>query len=141
MRAEGCHPRAVRTGHQVSSPFHQEVFENVRNQLAGFRALALVGLDGEIGEHEIADSSVNSETLSEFATMLRIAEYTSESTAAGELTEMSWTADRWLVLARRVSEESFLILASEPGLQVGFARYLLRTAAWELRPQFERARS
>ncbi len=85
------------------------------------------------------DSTLDPETLSEFATILRIAQHTSEDTAAGQLSEMSWTADRSLVLARRVSGESFLILAGDPGLRVGFAWYLLRRAAWELRPQFEKA--
>ncbi len=124
---------------QVPTPLCQEVFESVSKQLAGFRALALVGLDGAIGEQVIADPTLNAEALSEFATILRIAQHTCENTEAGQLAEMSWTADRWLVLARRISGERFLILAGEPGLRVGFARYLLRRAAWELRPQFEKA--
>ena len=123
---------------QVPNPLFQEVFESVRTQLEGFRALALVGLDGGIGEQEIADSTLNSDTLSEFATILRISQHICETTAAGQLTEMSWTADRWVVVARRVSAETFLILAGEPGLRVGFARYLLRRAAWDVRPQFEK---
>ena len=123
---------------QVPNSLFQEVFESVSTQLEGFRALAFVGLNGEIGEQVIADSTLNSDTLSEFATILRISQHICETTAAGQLTEMSWTADRWVVIARRVSAETFLILAGEPGLKVGFARYLLRGAAWDLRPQFEK---
>ena len=123
----------------MASPLFQEVSESVRKQLKGFQALALVSLDGGVVEQLTADSTLNPDTLSEFATILRIAQHTSEDTAAGQLTEMSWTADRSLVLARRVAGESFLILAGEPELRLGFARYLLRRAAWELRPQFEKA--
>ena len=123
----------------MPNPLFQEVFESVRTQLAGFRALALVSLDGGVVEQVIADPVLNPDTLAEFATILRIAQHTSEDTAAGQLTEMSWTAERCLVLVRRVSGESFLILAGEPKLRGGFARYLLRRAAWELRPQFEKA--
>ena len=100
--------------------------------------MALVSLDGSIVEEVITDPALDPDTLSEFATLLRIAQHTSEDTAAGQLTETSWTADRSLVLARRASPETFLILVGEPGLRIGFARYLLRRAAWELRPQFEK---
>jgi len=123
----------------VLSPLFQEVFDSVRTQLEGFRALALVSEDGGVIEKVFADSTLNPDTLFEFATILRIAQHTSEDTASGQLTEMSWTASRCLVLARRVSGGSFLILAGEPGLRVGFARYLLRRATWELRPQLENA--
>ena len=95
----------------MASPLFQEVSESVRKQLKGFQALALVSLDGGVVEQLTADSTLNPDTLSEFATILRIAQHTSEDTAAGQLTEMSWTADRSLVLARRVAGESFLILA------------------------------
>ena len=121
------------------SPLFQEVFDSVRTQLEGFRAFALVGEDGVVIEKVSADSTLDPETLFEFATILRIAQHTSEATANGQLTEMSWTASRCLMLAHRVSGGSFLILAGEPGLRVGFARYLLRRAAWELRPQLENA--
>ncbi len=122
---------------QVPSPVFQEVFESVRDQLEGFRVLALVGLDGLIIEQGIVDATLNRETLSEFATILRITKHTCESTAAGQLSEMCWIADRWLVVTQRVSGERFLILVTEPGPRFGFARFLLRRAAWELRPQID----
>ena len=116
-----------------------EVSETVREEVPGFRALALVSLDGGLTEHDIADQSLPPDILSEFATLIRIAHHASEDTRNGELLETFWTADRSIVLARRVTADSFLILVGEPELRTGFARYVLRRAAWQLRPQFESA--
>ena len=93
-----------------------EVSETVREGIPGFRALALVSLDGGLTEHNIADPSLTPDILSEFATLIRIAHHTSEDTRSGELLETSWTADRSVVLARRVTADSFLILVGEPEL-------------------------
>ena len=122
-----------------ATSFFYEVCRTVREEIPGFRALALVALDGGLREHDIADPSLTPDTLSEFATLLRIVHHTSEDTRTGELVETSWTADRSIVLARRVTSDSFLILVGEPELRTGFARYVLRRAAWQLRPQFESA--
>ena len=77
----------------MPNPLFQEVFESVRTQLAGFRALALVSLDGGVVEQVIADPALNPDTLAEFATILRIAQHTPPRTPQrGQLVEMSWTA-------------------------------------------------
>ena len=123
----------------VTRSFFHEVAESLRTPLYGFRGLALVGLDGNVLEQATNDFSVGPETLSEFATLLRIAQHTAEDTAAGPLLETSWTTEGILVLAHRVSAESFLILVCRPDERTGFARYLLRRAAWRLRPQLHSA--
>ena len=121
------------------SSLFQEVCESVRQKLGGFRALALVSLDGRIVAEVVEDRTLDPETLLEYATLLRIAHRTSEDTRAGELSEICWTSEQGVVLMRRVSHDSFLTLVGGPGLRTGLGRYLLRRAAWRLRPQFERA--
>ena len=111
----------------------------VRDEVGAFRALAFVSLDGRIEESIIDDRVLDPESLSEFATLLRIAERTSEDAGTGGLEEMSWVADRSAVLTRRVSTDHYLILVLEPGVASAQARYVLRRAAWRLRPEIEKA--
>jgi predicted regulator of Ras-like GTPase activity (Roadblock/LC7/MglB family) len=120
----------------MSTVLH-EAFEEISSQLSGCRALAVVGLDGGIDAQHMSDPSFEPDSLSEIVTLLRIAEHTSEDTRAGRLLETSWTTEGALILARRVSDGNFLILLGDPELQMGFARYLLRRAAWQLRPQLQ----
>ena len=109
-----------------------EVAESLRQKVAGFRALAFVGLDGNIEDISIADEDFSTEALPEFATLFRIAQRTSEDTATGELSEMSWKSDRTIVLMSRVSDDSFLILFGTDEVRIGLARYVLRHACRRL---------
>ncbi len=111
----------------------------VREAVGAFRALALVSLDGSIEESIVDDRELDPECLTEFATLLRIAERTSEDAGTGGLEELSWVADRSIVLSRRVSTQHYLILVLEPGVRSAEARYVLRREAGRLRPEIEKA--
>ena len=119
----------------MTIPVYSEIFEGIQKQLEGLRALGIASLDSGIVEQVIADPSLDAGILSELATLLRIAQFTSETTDTGRLVETSWTAESSVILAHRVSPDNFLILVGRAELQLGFARYVLRKAAWQLRPQ------
>jgi predicted regulator of Ras-like GTPase activity (Roadblock/LC7/MglB family) len=115
----------------------EEASDRLRRKVSGFRALAMVSLDGSITDHVSADASVDSEMLEEFATLLRIAYRTSEDARAGELRETCWISDQCTVLTRRVSDDTFLIFVGAPQVLTGLARYVLKQAAWQLHIQLE----
>ncbi len=121
----------------MSNALFREISERVRNKISGFQALALVSVDGNIVDQVAVDPVVDAEALAEYATLLRIADHTAEDTGTGELSETAWVADRSLVLTRRISPDNFLILVADPDTQTGQARYVLRQAAWRLRPAVE----
>ena len=123
----------------MSNALFREISERVRDKISGFRALALVSIDGGIVDQFAVDPSVDAEALAEYATLLRIADHTAEDTGTGELSETAWVADRTLVLTRRISPDNFLILVADPDTQTGQARYALRQAVWRLRPAVEEA--
>jgi predicted regulator of Ras-like GTPase activity (Roadblock/LC7/MglB family) len=113
------------------SPF-DEISDGVRGKIPGFRALAFVGLDGNIEDLTIADPEFSTEALPEFAMLFRIAHRTSEDTRTGELSEMTWKSDRSIVVMSRVSDDSFLILFGTDEVRTGQARYVLRNACRRL---------
>ena len=121
----------------MTNPVFQEMSERVRDKVRGFRALAVVSLDGIILDQVVVHPVVDAEALSEYATLLRIADRTSQDTRMGELMETVWIADRSVALTRRVSSDSFLILVADPDVPTGQARYALKQAARRLRPEFE----
>jgi predicted regulator of Ras-like GTPase activity (Roadblock/LC7/MglB family) len=122
---------------QMPRSILEEVSESFQSKIPGFRAIAMVNLDGSITDHVSVDPGVDNEMLAEFATLVRIADRTSEDAASGELFETSWISDQSTILTRRISEQSFLIFVGEPLLLTGLARYLLRQAAWQLHAELE----
>ena len=121
----------------MTNPVFQEMSERVRDKVRGFRALAVVSLDGIILDQVVIHPVVDDEALSAYATLLRISDRTSQDTRMGELMETVWIADRSVALTRRVSSDSFLVLVSDPDVSTGLARYALKQAARRLRTEFE----
>ena len=124
---------------QASSTLLRDVSEQIDARIRGFRALALVNLDGNISEYVSVVSNVNEETFSEYVTLLRIADRTSADARTGRLLEASWVSDQSTVLSRRVSAGTFLIFIGEPAISTGLARYTLRQTAGQLQPLLETA--
>jgi predicted regulator of Ras-like GTPase activity (Roadblock/LC7/MglB family) len=121
----------------MTNPVFQEMSERVRDKVRGFRALAVVSLDGIILDQVVIHPVVDDEALSEYATLLRISDRTSQDTRMGELMETVWIADRSVALTRRVSSDSFPVLVSDPDVSTGLARYALKQVARRLRTEFE----
>lgn len=120
----------------MSTLLFDDVFRQVR-EASGFRALALVRLDGRIEAVEVSDPEFDSEVLAEFATLLRIAYSTSEDTPEGGLSEMSWKSNRSTVLMSRVTADRFLVFFGTGATETGRVRYRLRREARRLSLKLE----
>lgn len=112
---------------------YRDVFERIRSNTPGMRAVAVVGLDGAVVGQLVSDPTLNLESLSaEYATLFRIAWRTSEDTGAGEVFEFVLVADKSTIIAQKISSESYLILIIDAAAQLGRARYELKKGAWTL---------
>jgi predicted regulator of Ras-like GTPase activity (Roadblock/LC7/MglB family) len=111
----------------------REVIGQLRTNVAGTKAIVLIGPDGVILEHLAIDPFFDVETFtSEYATLLRIAHRTSEDMGSGSLTEHIAISDRTVTVARCFASEFYLILVSNIQDQIGRARYELKRAAFYL---------
>jgi predicted regulator of Ras-like GTPase activity (Roadblock/LC7/MglB family) len=108
----------------------QEIMEG----LDGARGIALVGMDGIVVEEQKRDSRLDLQTLgAEWCGILRQAEKGILSGEAGRMEEVSVAAEKTVIVARRIHEGYFLLLAIEKDGNFGKGRYLLRKAETALR--------
>lgn len=113
---------------EVAPPL-AHVREELFNPIEKVRALVLIGLDGGVVDQLVRDPTLRSETLMEFATLLRIADRASRDAGSPGLSETTWTSGDGTVLSCRVDGDRFLLLFGEPGLPASRVRYLLRQAS------------
>ena len=107
-----------------------EIFDQIRNSVAGIRAIVVLGADGGVPAHFAAAPDFEVEAFaSEYVMLLRIASRTSEDVSSGKLNEHIAISERTLTIARRFDGNSFLIVISDSHDQVGRARYEIRRAA------------
>jgi predicted regulator of Ras-like GTPase activity (Roadblock/LC7/MglB family) len=107
----------------------EDASEVLRKDIDGVRALMIVSLAGHIESQVVLDASIDSEVLSEFATLIRIACRTSVDSGMGDLLETTWTCKGGTVLSRHVDAERFMVLVGGPTLRTSLARYVLRQTA------------
>ena len=110
----------------------REVIHQLRSNVAGTRAIVLIGPDGML-DHLAVDPTFDLEGFaSEYAMLLRIARRTSEDTGSGYLTEHVSVSDHSITVARCFASDYYLVLVSDVQDQIGRARYELKRAAWYL---------
>ena len=108
----------------------REAVGSLRSQVAGVKAIILIGLDGEVLDYFVADPAFDIGTfVAEYTTLLRIASRTSEDTGSGELREHISVSERTMAFARAVPSGAYLVLVSDARALVGRVRYELRMAA------------
>jgi predicted regulator of Ras-like GTPase activity (Roadblock/LC7/MglB family) len=108
----------------------REAVSSLRSEVAGVKAIILIGLDGEVLDYFVADPAFDIGTfVAEYTTLLRIASRTSEDTGSGELREHISVSERTIAFARAIPSGSYLVLISDAGALVGRVRYELRMAA------------
>jgi predicted regulator of Ras-like GTPase activity (Roadblock/LC7/MglB family) len=108
----------------------REAVTALRSEVSGVKAIILIGLDGLVLEHFVADPTFDIGTfIAEYTTLLRIASRTSEDTGSGELREHISVSERTMAFARAIPSGAYLVLISDARALVGRVRYELRMAA------------
>lgn len=112
-----------------------DVLNRLRKKIPAIQAVILAGPTGPI-ESILEDPALNLETVvGEYATLLRIADRTSEDTGAGHLIENIAVSENSIMIARSLSSNHFLIVLFRSREQIGRVRYELKQAAWEIQGQ------
>ena len=109
------------------------------DHIEGCAAGAILGIDGILIEryvHELAPPMDIELVATEFTTLLRRSMRTASDTDLGELREMVLATDQMTFLARPITAEYFLLLALNPGGNIGRARFELRKAQLTLETEF-----
>jgi predicted regulator of Ras-like GTPase activity (Roadblock/LC7/MglB family) len=113
----------------------RNILESLRNKVPGTQAVILAGPDA-ILDFILENAALDIEAVaSEYATLLRIADRTSEDTGGGNLVEHIVVSEKSIVIARSVSRHHFLVLLLAAQDQIGRARYELKQAAFEFQRQ------
>lgn len=108
-------------------------------RIDGCGAVVLLGLDGIPIERRVIDldPSLDIELIAtEFATLVRKGQRTAGDTGLGDLNEMVLATDRVSFLLRPITSEYFVMLALNPGANLGRARFELRKAQLAMEAEF-----
>jgi predicted regulator of Ras-like GTPase activity (Roadblock/LC7/MglB family) len=112
---------------------------DITDRIEGCAASAILGIDGILIERHIRDLDPLLDidlVATEFTTLLRRSMRTASDTDLGDLREMVLATDRMAFLIRPITSEYFLLLALNPGGNVGRARFELRKAQLSLEAEF-----
>lgn len=111
----------------------------IANRIEGCAAVMILGIDGIPIERHVQhmDASLDVEMIAtEFTTLVRRSMRTAADTELGELREMLLATDSMTFLLRPITSEYFLLLALNPGGNVGRARFELRKAQLAMEIEF-----
>ena len=116
-----------------------DTLTQITDRIEGSAGTIILGIDGILIERYVRDldPSLDLDLIAtEFTTLLRRSMRTASDTELGELQEMVFVADRLTFLFRPITPEYFLVLALNPGGNVGRARFELRKAQLALESEF-----
>jgi predicted regulator of Ras-like GTPase activity (Roadblock/LC7/MglB family) len=111
----------------------------IADQVEGCAGATILGIDGILIERvtRTMDPALDLELIAtEFTTLLRRSTRTAADTGLGELSEIVFVTDLMTFLIRPITTEYFLLLALNPGGNVGRARFELRKAQLALESEF-----
>ena len=116
-----------------------DALTTIANRIEGCAAVMILGIDGIPIERHIQhlDEPLDIDTIAtEFTTLVRRSMRTAADTDLGELREMVLATDAMTFLVRPITSEYFLLLALNPGGNVGRARFELRKAQLSMEIEF-----
>jgi predicted regulator of Ras-like GTPase activity (Roadblock/LC7/MglB family) len=111
----------------------------IADRVEGCAAAIILGIDGIVIERvtRSMDPALDLELIvTEFTTLLRRSARTAADTGLGDLAEMVFMTDLMTFLIRPITTEYFLLLALNPGGNVGRARFELQRAQLALEGEF-----
>jgi predicted regulator of Ras-like GTPase activity (Roadblock/LC7/MglB family) len=115
----------------------REHLEQVCRDVDGAIACSLMGVDGiEVDTHldaRAAGAELDLKSLLvEYSAVFRSAREAAAAHEAGGVAEVAISTDKITAVARQVSPEYFMVVALQPGGNLGKARFLLRVTAPKL---------
>jgi predicted regulator of Ras-like GTPase activity (Roadblock/LC7/MglB family) len=116
-----------------------DTLTDVIDRIEGCAAVVILGIDGIPIERQVADldPSLDIDLIAtEFTTLMRRSMRTASDTELGELREMIFVTDLMTFLLRPITSEYFLLMALNPGGNVGRARYELRKTQLAMEAEF-----
>lgn len=108
-------------------------------RIEGCAAVIILGIDGIPIERQIGDLDPTIDLdlmVTEFTTLVRRNLRTAADTELGEMQEMVFVMDLLTLVARPITPEYFLLVALNPGGNVGRARFELRKAQLAMESEF-----
>jgi len=116
-----------------------ESLAGIMDRIEGCAAVIILGIDGIPIERQVRDIDPGIDIdliATEFTTLVRRSMRTAADTGLGDLREMVLAADLMSFLLRPITPEYFLLMALNPGGNVGRARYELRKAQLAMETEF-----
>jgi len=115
----------------------REHLQSICRSCEGVIACSLMGVDGiEVDTHLESSGDVDVKSLLiEYSGLFRNAREAAEAHAAGAISELFIETEKLLTVARLISPEYYMVVALQPGGNLGKARYLLRVTAPKLRSE------
>jgi predicted regulator of Ras-like GTPase activity (Roadblock/LC7/MglB family) len=116
-----------------------DALTTIANRIEGCAAVMILGIDGIPIERHVQqmNQSLDADMIAaEFTTLVRRGMRTAADTELGELREMVLATDAMTFLVRPITSEYFLLVALNPGGNVGRARFELRKAQLAMEIEF-----
>ena len=116
-----------------------DTLNNITERIEGCAAAIILGIDGIAIERQIKDVDplLDIELIAtEFTTLVRRNMRTAADAEMGEVHEMVFVTDMLTLVLRPITPEYFLMLALNPGGNVGRARFELRKAQLAMETEF-----
>jgi predicted regulator of Ras-like GTPase activity (Roadblock/LC7/MglB family) len=117
-----------------------DALETIANRIEGCAAVVILGIDGIPIERYVQKTEQPSPDVdliaTEFTTLVRRSMHTASDTDLGDLREMVLVTDLMTVLIRPITADYFLLLALNPGGNIGRARFELRKAQLSMEIEF-----
>jgi predicted regulator of Ras-like GTPase activity (Roadblock/LC7/MglB family) len=116
-----------------------ESLTEIVDRIEGCAGAVILGIDGIVIERYMPDLDPDLDidlVATELTTLLRRSMRVASDTELGEMREMMFSTDRQAFLLRPITAEYFLLLALNPGGNVGRARFELRKVQLALEAEF-----
>jgi predicted regulator of Ras-like GTPase activity (Roadblock/LC7/MglB family) len=116
-----------------------ETLNHITERIEGCAAAIILGIDGIAIERQIKDVDPLLDIdliATEFTTLVRRNMRTAADAEMGEVREMVFVTDLLTLVLRPITPEYFLMLALNPGGNVGRARFELRKAQLAMETEF-----
>ena len=131
-------PQSAIPQSEILMDFADELI-TIANRIEGCAAVMILGTDGIPIERHVQqmNQSLDVEMIAtEFTTLVRRGMRTAADTELGDLREMVLATDAMIFLARPITSDYFLLVALNPGGNIGRARFELRKAQLAMEIEF-----